>query len=49
MKRESETKEVEEKCQNLEETIIQMEVAAKDIKADQKLNDKKLTAKVRSS
>lgn len=49
LKRESEMNEWQEKCQNLEESIVQMEVAAKDVKADQKLNDKKLTAKVRHS
>ncbi|PIK53503.1 putative GRIP1-associated protein 1 isoform X1 [Apostichopus japonicus] len=47
LKRESEVNEWQEKCQNLEESIIQMEVAAKDVKADQKLNDKKLTAKIK--
>ncbi|XP_071815812.1 GRIP1-associated protein 1-like isoform X2 [Apostichopus japonicus] len=47
LKRESEMNEWQEKCQNLEESIVQMEVAAKDVKADQKLNDKKLTAKMK--
>ncbi|KAJ8047571.1 GRIP1-associated protein 1 [Holothuria leucospilota] len=46
-KRDQEVQLVEEKCQSLEETISQMEIAAKDVKADQKLNDKKLAAKMK--